>query len=99
MSDLISRTELFNRLATIAAPAEANELKAKIYQVIQGMETEERASGEWIATTENYYSDYRCSICGGSALLNKLEQMVLTKYCPHCGAHMKMEERTWILKY
>ncbi len=38
MSDLISRCELFNRLATIPAPAEANEFKAKIYAVIQGMD-------------------------------------------------------------
>ena len=39
MSDLISRCELFNRLATIAAPPEANDLKAEIYKVIQSMET------------------------------------------------------------
>ena len=39
MSDLISRCELFNRLATIAAPPEANDFKAEIYKVIQGMET------------------------------------------------------------
>lgn len=40
MSDLISRCELFNRLATIAGPPEANDLKAEIYKVIQEMETE-----------------------------------------------------------
>ena len=39
MSDLISRCELFNRLATIPAPPEGNELKAEIYKVIQSMET------------------------------------------------------------
>ena len=39
MSDLISRCELFNRLATIPAPLEANDLKAEIYKVIQSMET------------------------------------------------------------
>ena len=38
MSDLISRCELFNRLATISASPEANELKAQIYAVIQSME-------------------------------------------------------------
>ena len=41
MSDLISRCELFNRLATIPASPEANELKAQIYAVIQSMETED----------------------------------------------------------
>ena len=39
MSDLISRCELFNRLATIPAPADANEFKAEIYKAIQSMET------------------------------------------------------------
>ena len=39
MSDLISRCELFNRLATIPAPAEANEFKAEVYEIIQSMET------------------------------------------------------------
>ena len=39
MSDLISRCELFNRLATIPAPPEANDLKAEIYKAIQSMET------------------------------------------------------------
>ena len=38
MSDLISRCELFNRLATIPAPPEANDLKAEIYKVIQSMD-------------------------------------------------------------
>lgn len=37
-SDLISRCELFNRLATIPAPPEANDFKAEIYKVIQSME-------------------------------------------------------------
>ena len=40
MSDLISRCKLFNRLATIPAPPEANDFKAEVYKVIQAMETE-----------------------------------------------------------
>lgn len=36
MSDLISRCELFNRLATITAE-DANSMKAQIYAVIQEM--------------------------------------------------------------
>lgn len=39
MSDLISRCELFNKLATVQAQ-DANEMKGKIYAVIQAMETE-----------------------------------------------------------
>lgn len=38
MNDLISRCELFNKLATIQAKT-SNEMKGKIYAVIQEMET------------------------------------------------------------
>ncbi len=41
MSDLISRIELFNKLAVIHAPAEANEYKAEVYSMIQEMESKE----------------------------------------------------------
>ena len=40
MSDLISRCELFNRLATIQAQ-DVNDLKGQIYAIIQTMETKE----------------------------------------------------------
>lgn len=39
MSDLISRCDLFNRLATLPAPAEANDFKAEVYKIILSMET------------------------------------------------------------
>ena len=32
--DMISRAELFNRLAVINAPMEANEYKAEVYKII-----------------------------------------------------------------
>lgn len=32
--DMISRTELFNKLATINAPMEANAYKAEVYRII-----------------------------------------------------------------
>ena len=35
--DQISRSRLFNKLATVQAPPEANEYKAEVYKVIQGM--------------------------------------------------------------
>lgn len=91
MSDLISRCELFNRLATIPVPAEANEFKAKIYEVIQEMETSDRPQGEWIFDPEILCSDigvysagYRCSVCGKDYF--KVDRM---NYCPNCGAKMK----------
>lgn len=39
--DLISRAKLFNKLATVQAPPEANEYKAEVYKIIQSMGTEE----------------------------------------------------------
>lgn len=38
MSDLISRCELFNKLATVRAE-DANEMKGRIYSIIQGMDS------------------------------------------------------------
>lgn len=62
MTDSISRCELFNKLATIPAPPEANEFKAEVYKVIQQMET----VGRWIPCSERlpevheepYYADH-----------------------------------------
>ena len=51
MSDLISRCELFNKLATIPAPPEANDFKAEVYKVIQQMKTVD-GSGKWTPCSE-----------------------------------------------
>lgn len=45
--DAISRCDLFNKLATVQA-ADANEMKGKIYSIIQAMP----AKDEWIPCTE-----------------------------------------------
>lgn len=58
--DSISRCELFNRLATIPAPPEANEFKAKIYAVIQEMETADRPQ-EWIPCSDGM-PEYRKTV-------------------------------------
>lgn len=39
-NDLISKAELFNKLAVIKAPPEANEYKGEVYSVIQAMKTD-----------------------------------------------------------
>lgn len=92
--DAISRCELFNRLATIPAPPEANELKAEVYKIIQEMETEDRPQGKWIFDPEILCSDigvysagYRCSVCRKDYF--KVEGM---NYCPNCGADMREGE-------
>ena len=41
IGDQISRSRLFNKLATVQAPPEANEYKAEVYKIIQSMGTEE----------------------------------------------------------
>lgn len=41
MGDLISRCELFNKLAVLNAPPEANDYKTEVYKIIQGMNTKE----------------------------------------------------------
>ena len=51
MTDAISRCELFNKLATIPAPPEANDFKAEVYKVIQQMETVD-GSGKWTPCSE-----------------------------------------------
>lgn len=85
MSDLISRCELFNRLAPVQTLGEA-------YAVIQDMPTIEPKHGEWtpIHKGERGYSagDFRCSVCHQP---NKCYTM--TNYCSHCGAYMKPTEK------
>ena len=54
-SDLISRCELFNRLATIPAPPEANDFKAEIYKVIQSMEAADQEQNEDFNPCPEYY--------------------------------------------
>lgn len=89
--DTISRCELFNRLATLPAPAEANKFKAEVYKIIQEMETEDRPQGEWMFDPEIlvfdkgvYFAGYRCSVCGKEYF--KADGM---HYCPNCGCRMK----------
>ena len=59
-TDLISRAELFNRLATIHAPMEANDYKSEVYAVIQDMEAlESNCDGCTIAgLAEAFAKDY-----------------------------------------
>ena len=93
-NDLISRCKLFNRLATLPAPAEANTFKAEVYKIIQEMETEDRPQGEWIDKgwkgdwqfetdgRGHCWKVFECSVCNGWDTRK-------TRFCPHCGAQMK----------
>ena len=79
MSDLISRGELFNRLAPIQTLGEA-------YGVIQGMPTAD-VHGRWKVSEKGAF----CSVChiGWSAekgIPANLESDY--RYCPCCGARM-----------
>ena len=59
MTDSISRCELFNKLATIPAPPEANDFKAEVYKVIQQMETTDK----WIPCSERLPESQGYYIC------------------------------------
>lgn len=75
MSDLISRCELFNRLAAIPAPAEANDFKAKIYEIIQSMETADVA---YICDREKCeHCDPRCDLTRDKEHAATTEKVVL----------------------
>lgn len=84
MSDLISRAELFNRLAAIKAEPEANNLKAEIYAVIQGMPSTEN-KGEWL----NYKDEHTCSLCKEVVIGDWYYDYEWYDFCPNCGCRMK----------
>ncbi len=52
----------------------------------------ERKTGKWVKPTgmmpPEYHGDYWCSECQGWALKNRWHKMVLSDYCPNCGARM-----------
>ena len=81
MSDLISRCELFNRLASVQTLGEA-------YGIIQGMDTVDAVQvrhGQWIDETFKpwglVHHLYKCDQCGDHS-------EAPSDYCPHCGARM-----------
>lgn len=87
--DRISRCELFNRLATITGE-DANDMKAKIYAVIQEMDPVPAAGrGSWEvrpAPEEDYLLGrrrYYCSECGDWNTYGESD------FCPRCGADMR----------
>lgn len=95
MSDLISRCELFNKLATVQTLGEA-------YGVIQGMETVDAVParhGKWVDENGNRPYGYRfnwlCSECGRpqhtstAKLLKEFEEE--HRWCHFCGARMDGE--------
>lgn len=49
---------------------------------------EERPQGEWIII-DKYSDDFKCSVCN-SYPLERGDYPELSKFCPACGAKMKM---------
>ena len=83
MSDLISRCELFNRLAPVQTLGEA-------YGVIQGMDTVDAVPvrhGRWetdgMMMDDGEYLMTRCTACGEA-----YEYGFNMPFCPNCGARM-----------
>lgn len=100
-TDLISRCKLFNRLATLPAPAEANTFKAEVYKIIQEMETEDRPRGEWIPFEYGDERWHKCTACGvADKYIEYVERpngttgklVAIRNYCPNCGADMQRRD-------
>lgn len=85
MSDLISRAELFNRLANVQTLADA-------YGVIQSMPSAEPRTGKWLPgnnTFEKMY--YICSECKRETQIPRYVGGFLYNFCPNCGVDMREE--------
>lgn len=89
MSDLISRCELFNRLAPVQTLGEA-------YGIIQGMETVDAVPvrhGRWIRVYSRpgvfKYLGWTCDQCGQRTGNEYAPQWY--NFCPHCGADMRKD--------
>lgn len=86
MSDLISRCELFNRLAPVQTLGEA-------YGIIQGMDTVDAVPvrhGQWMEIPEAEM--FMCSECGEPGLSFDdvyIYDLKPANFCPHCGADMR----------
>lgn len=84
MSDLISRCELFNRLASVQTLGEA-------YGIIQGMETVDAVPvrhGRWEWDGEAFV----CSACGsGYKGQPTMMGKPMFEFCPVCGADMRKD--------
>lgn len=81
MGDLISRCELFNKLATVQTLGEA-------YGIIQGMDTVDAVPvrhGRWTDKSGGIEGAWNyCSVCGEQAI-------DLYDFCPNCGADMRKD--------
>ena len=79
MSDLMSKGELFNKLATVQTLGEA-------YGIIQGMDAVDAVQvvhGRWKEDPSGY-GFWICSACGFVSEASAAN--VLYKFCHHCGA-------------
>lgn len=87
MSDLISRCELFNRLAPVQTLGEA-------YGIIQDMPTVDAVPvrhGRWGHHPEiGWGSTYLCSECGEKTVETIMGEPRY-KFCPMCGADMRKD--------
>lgn len=76
MTDLISRAELFNKLATIHAPMEANKYKAEVYSVINEMESYDVVNRERV-------EDFIKALCRGTlpeCLVDEAKAKIMEKF-------------------
>lgn len=71
-------------------------------ELLKEQEQQEQKLGKWIVEKPNSYTtDIYCSVCGGAPpfvfvsddyyAVHSHGETKKTKYCPHCGAKMKVE--------
>jgi len=82
MTDLISKADLFNRLASA-------QDKAEIFGIIQEMPVVEQNKGKFInimcKTSHGTVQLSQCSECGYMAAMS------MWNFCPNCGTDMRGE--------
>lgn len=88
MSDLISRCELFNRLAPVQTLGEA-------YGIIQEMPTVDAVPvvhGRWIDLKPQGDSRFMCTVCKWKEKVPTcMGEPTIWSFCPSCGARMDGE--------
>ena len=95
MNDLISREEVL-RTIIVAGEIEPDLGYTHLHEVIKNLPSTDRQTGKWFKPTgmmpPEHHGHYECSICGGWALRDWLRnRIVLSDYCPVCGARMEVD--------
>ena len=86
----VNDKRVVGRFNTIMLIDEAPTLPNEYMRGFEAAKREyKRPHGKWISNCEAYYDGLNCSVCG-EMLPHSDEYEYTTKYCPHCGAKMEV---------